>query len=78
MPMINQIQQFLKNQRGVNTPYRFWRDTGICRPVAYQLWNNPHKLPDPRAYSRICQTYKTQISEFVLWIDEPTTDLNES
>jgi hypothetical protein len=67
MPMINRIQKFLTEERKVPTPYRFWKDTGISRPIAYDLWNNPYKLPDARAYSRICDCYSAQPCDFLVW-----------
>jgi hypothetical protein len=70
MPMINQIQIFLKEKRNVSTPYRFWKDTGISRPIAYDLWNNPSKLPDARAYSRICDYYGAQPCDFLVWVSD--------
>ena len=73
--MINQIQHFLKNEKGVPTPYRFWRDTGISRQVAYELWNNPSRLPDARSYSRICEHYQAQLSDFIIWVP---TSLSEN
>lgn len=72
MPVINKIQDFLRVKRGVTTPYRFWKDTGISRPVAYDLWNDPHKLPDPSAYAKICDRYEVQPSDFLSWVPDDT------
>ena len=68
MPMINKIQEFLTEKRQVSTPYRFWKDTGISRPIAYDLWNNRYKLPDARSYSRICDRYSAQPCDFLVWV----------
>lgn len=58
MPLINTVKTFVDGQD--LTPYRFWKDTGIARKTAYDLYNDENHLPSARSLKLICERYQIQ------------------
>ena len=66
MTVKNKIKQFLDN-KGI-TPYRFRADTGIAPSTAYDLYNNPDRLPNSNVLTKICDAYEIQPGEVLEWV----------
>lgn len=72
MPVINTIKQFI-DERGI-TPYRFAQNAGISLNTAYALYNTPSQRVGAAVLDKICDAYKIQPSEILLWVDPDKTD----
>ncbi|MBW4527087.1 MAG: helix-turn-helix transcriptional regulator [Phormidium tanganyikae FI6-MK23] len=70
--MRNRIKEFC-DKRGI-TPYRFRAEVDIAPRTAYDLYNNPDQLPGSNVLHKICDTYRVQPNEVLIW--EPSTDEN--
>ena len=70
--MKNKIKPFL-DQRKI-TPYRFRQDVGIAQRTAYDLYNNPDQLPSSTVLSKICDTYRVQPNDVLVWEPPNETD----
>lgn len=75
MPVKNNLKSFL-DKRGI-TPYRFRKDVGVAQRTAYDLYNNAYQLPSSAVLSKICDTYRIQPGEILVWEDS-VTDGGES
>jgi DNA-binding Xre family transcriptional regulator len=73
MAVFNQIQKFIE-ERGISR-YRFWKTTGLGRDTAYRLCNDPTYVPTGNVLDKICEAYKVQPGEFLVWT--PTTTNGE-
>lgn len=67
MPVVNKIKEFIENRR--ISPYRFAQEAGLSFNTAYALYNNPMQRIGAAALDRICDAYKIQPSEVIVWID---------
>lgn len=67
MPVVNTIKGFL-DEKNI-TPYRFSQETGIALNTAYALYKNPQQRPGAAVLDKICDTYKVQPNEVLLWVD---------
>lgn len=72
--MLNKIQEFIDSQ-GISR-YRFWKDTGLGRDTAYRLCNDPTYVPTGNVLNKICEAYRVQPGEFLVW--SPDTSVDES
>ncbi|MBD2100657.1 helix-turn-helix transcriptional regulator [Leptolyngbya sp. FACHB-261] len=68
MPLRNKIKD-LVDGRGI-TPYRFWKDTGLSRNTAYNLYNDPTYIPGAEIITAICEVYKCQPGDFLMWLED--------
>lgn len=68
MALKNRVKDFLR-EKGISA-YQFIKDTGISETTGYELARNPSHLPSIASIGRICQKYKIQPSEIIVWIDE--------
>jgi DNA-binding Xre family transcriptional regulator len=59
----NKIKQFV-DERGL-TPYRFWKDSGIGKATAYELYNDSGRVPDNETIRRICAVYGCKTSDLI-------------
>jgi len=64
--MRNRIKE-LVDSRGL-TVYQFWKATGISRTTAYDLYKDPSQYPGKNVMDAICDTYKVQPGELLVWI----------
>ena len=62
----NRVAEFLA-ERDI-TPYRLWQDTGISRETAYRLANDSSSIPRENVLAAICNYYKVQPNEVIVWI----------
>lgn len=64
--MRNTIASFVK-ARGLSV-YRFRKETGIGASTAYDLVNDPTRIPNADVMDRICTAYQVQPGEFIEWV----------
>lgn len=69
MAVFNRIQDFVKSQ-GISV-YRFQRDTKIGQRTAYDLYNNPGKIPSGAILDKICTFYGIQPGDIIYWERDP-------
>lgn len=69
MPVKNTIRQFCEERE--LTPYRFRQEVGIAPKTAYDLFNTPDQLPSSTVLSKICDRYKVQPGELLIWVESP-------
>jgi DNA-binding Xre family transcriptional regulator len=65
MPVKNKIKPFLDSRK--ITAYRFRQDVGIAQRTAYDLYNNPDRLPSSTVLSKICDAYEVQPNDLLEW-----------
>lgn len=71
MPMINTLNEFLAT-KGVNTAYKFHKETGLPQATAYRLFNKRDVYPDQRTQEIICRTFNAQPGDFLRYLpNEP-------
>lgn len=63
MDMKNKIKQ-LVDSKGI-TVYRFRQEVGIAQRTAYDLYNDPTKIPNTAVLQKICNTYRVQPGEIL-------------
>lgn len=68
MVVKNTILEFL-NSRGI-TRYSFWKETGISRPTAYKVADDPYYIPSGATINAICKAYDLQPGEFIKYVEE--------
>ncbi|MBD1882142.1 helix-turn-helix transcriptional regulator [Coleofasciculus sp. FACHB-T130] len=73
MAMINTLEDFLKG-RGVETPYQFWKDTGLAQATAYRLFRKRAAYPSKEAQDAICRTYAAQPGDFLRYVPDEESD----
>jgi len=66
MPVKNRIKEFL-DARGLSV-YRCQKEVGIAQRTAYDLSNNPSQLPSSTVLSKICDAYRVQPNEILVWV----------
>ena len=77
MSVKNRIKEFV-DSRGMSV-YRFRADTGISQKTAYDLYNNPFQLPNSSVLTKICDTYRVQPNEILIWLpSDDETDRADS
>lgn len=59
MPMRNKVKGLLIDGLGI-TRYRFWKDTGLSRQIAYQIADDPSYIPSGSTIETICRVYQVQ------------------
>ena len=72
MPLINTVKAFVDGQD--LTPYRFWKDTGIARKTAYDLYNDKNHLPSARSLNLICERYQIQPNTVIQLVKKEESD----
>ena len=65
MAVFNKIQQLVKS-RGISV-YRFQHDADIGQRTAYDLFNDPTKIPSGEVLDKICSAYGIQPGEILHW-----------
>lgn len=65
MAIFNKIQG-LVDSRGISV-YRFRQNTGIGQRTAYDLYNDPTKVPSGDVLDKICSAYGIQPGEILHW-----------
>jgi DNA-binding Xre family transcriptional regulator len=76
MSVRNRIKEFI-DERGI-TVYRFRADCDIAQKTAYDLVNNPNQLPGSNVLSKICDTYKVQPNEILVWEESQRKEVDQS
>ncbi|NJR71151.1 MAG: helix-turn-helix transcriptional regulator [Synechococcales cyanobacterium CRU_2_2] len=64
----NTIRALLE-RRGI-TAYRFQLDTGLALRTAYDLFNDPSRIPSGAAMNKICAAYGIQPGAFLAWEED--------
>ena len=67
MPIKNRIKEFIES-KGI-TAYRFQKDTGLAPKTVYDLCNDPWQVPHITTLNKICDLYKIQPNELMVWVD---------
>ena len=49
------------------TRYRFWKDTGLSRQTAYELYDNPDRIPKQDVMERLAETYGWQPGQYLYY-----------
>lgn len=70
--MKNKVKQLL-DARGMSR-YRFWKLTGISRPTAYDLYDDPFYVPRETVMEAICRALKVQPGDFLEYVEEDDRD----
>ncbi len=65
MTMKNKIKEFVDG-RGISV-YQFWKQTGISRTTAYDLYNDPGQYPGKNVMDAICKTYRVKPGDLLDW-----------
>lgn len=68
MTVRNTIKTFIE-QRGISV-YKFRKDIGVAQSTAYDLVNNPDRIPNADVLNKICETYRVQPGELLEWIPD--------
>jgi DNA-binding Xre family transcriptional regulator len=58
MTMRNKVKDLIE-RHGI-TRYRFWKDTGLSRQIAYQIADDPNYIPSGATIETICRVYGVQ------------------
>uniref|UniRef100_B8HYZ3 Putative transcriptional regulator, XRE family n=1 Tax=Cyanothece sp. (strain PCC 7425 / ATCC 29141) TaxID=395961 RepID=B8HYZ3_CYAP4 len=66
--MQNRVKE-LVTSRGI-TPYRFWKDVGCSRDVAYRLVKDPSYIPRENVLEGICRAYGVQPGDVLIYIPD--------
>ncbi|MCY7275689.1 MAG: helix-turn-helix transcriptional regulator [Phormidesmis sp. CAN_BIN44] len=68
MTVQNTLKAFIQ-ERGISV-YRFRQDIGVAQSTAYELVNNPDRIPNAEVLNKICQAYKIQPGTILGWIPD--------
>lgn len=66
--MRNRIKGIVE-RKGI-TPYRFWKDVGCSRDVAYKLFNDSSYIPRETVLEAICRAYDLQPGDLIEYIPD--------
>jgi DNA-binding Xre family transcriptional regulator len=66
MSMRNKIGELVKS-KGI-TPYRFWKDVGCSRDVAYRLAKDSGYIPRENVLEAICRAYGVQPGDLLEYV----------
>lgn len=66
--MQNNIKAIVEG-KGI-TPYRFWKDVGCSRDVAYKLVKNSSYIPRESVLESICRAYDLQPGDILQYIPD--------
>ncbi|MBW4440177.1 MAG: helix-turn-helix transcriptional regulator [Plectolyngbya sp. WJT66-NPBG17] len=72
MTVRNTIKGFIE-ARGISV-YRFRKDIGVAQSTAYDLVNNPDRIPNADVLNKICETYRIQPGELLAWFPDQEGD----
>ena len=64
----NRVKAFV-DERAISV-YRFMQDTGLSQPTAYDLYNDPGKIPTGETLDKICRAYDIQPGVLLEFVDE--------
>jgi DNA-binding Xre family transcriptional regulator len=68
MTVQNTLKTFIE-ERGISV-YRFRKDIGVAQSTAYELVNNPDRIPNAEVLNKICQAYQIQPGCILSWIPD--------
>ncbi|MEM9543127.1 MAG: helix-turn-helix transcriptional regulator [Cyanobacteria bacterium P01_E01_bin.42] len=71
MPTRNTIKELLE-EKG-DTPYRFWKKTGLSQNTAYRLHDDPSYIPGGDVMAKIFEAYGWQPGDY-LFCSKPSGD----
>jgi DNA-binding Xre family transcriptional regulator len=66
MSMQNKVKELVR-VKGI-TPYRFWKDVGCSRDVAYKLVNDSSYIPRENVLEAICRAYNVQPGDLLEYV----------
>jgi DNA-binding Xre family transcriptional regulator len=69
--MRNKIGEIVRG-KGI-TPYRFWKDVGCSRDVAYKLVNDSSYIPRENVLTAICRVYNLQPGDLLEYVPDEVT-----
>jgi len=69
MALMNTLDNFLK-QHGVETAYRFQKDTGLAEATARRLFKRRDVYPDAASTMKICKAYSAQPGDFLIYVPD--------
>ena len=65
MTVKNILKEFV-DELGISV-YEFRKRTGLSTDTAYNLYNNPDKIPNGAVLSKICDTFECQPCKILRW-----------
>jgi len=68
MTVHNRLRAFIEARE--ITVYKFRKDTGVSQGTAYDLVNDPNRIPNADVLNRICEAYRIQPGEILEWIPD--------
>ena len=69
MTLKNKVRNLITKQE--ITRYRFWKQTGISRSVAYKLCDDPFYIPRTNVIDIICRVFRVQPGDLLEYVPEP-------
>lgn len=66
--MRNRVKAIVEG-KGI-TPYRFWKDVGCSRDVAYKLVNDSNYIPRENVLEAICKVYGLQPGDILEYVPD--------
>jgi DNA-binding Xre family transcriptional regulator len=68
MTVRNTIKAFI-DQRGISV-YKFRKDIGVAQSTAYDLVNDPNRIPNADVLNKICEKYRVQPGDLLEWVPD--------
>jgi DNA-binding Xre family transcriptional regulator len=68
MTVQNTIKAFIENRK--ISVYRFRQDIGVAQSTAYDLVNNPDRIPNADVLNKICEAYQIQPGAILSWVPD--------
>ena len=66
MPVQNTLKEFLEAKQ--MSRYEFAKVTGVSQTTVYFLYDNPDSLPQSSVLNKICDYFRIQPNEIIIWI----------
>ena len=68
MTVQNTLKAFIEEKE--ITVYRFRKDIGVAQSTAYELVNNPNRIPNADVLNKICEAYQIQPGKILSWMPD--------
>jgi DNA-binding Xre family transcriptional regulator len=76
MPLQNKIMALLKERRV--SPHRFQMEIGIAHRTAYDLCNDPDRIPSGKVLEKICDYYGVTPADVLEKVEATQEVVNQS
>lgn len=75
MPVINRLKDFCEERK--ITAYSIQRDTSVSASTVYRLYKDTSLMPSSPTIEALCEYYRVQPTEIILWVDSDRTATDE-